>query len=160
MTFTVLRDDVRRACHDRRDRAAMSPAHVAVPAVLALAVVVLSGLTAHWFGMGTTGVWTVVAVAAVGCAVAAHRTVSSLAAGAGIRLAQPYAPGERVRVHLPSLDRTVDAEVVRVGAANTTLVVRDAGFDFDGLSGVDSMIVVPNNLMLRGGSPPKTITSA
>jgi hypothetical protein len=39
----------------------------------------------------------------------------------------------------------VDAEVVRIGAANTTLLVRDE-------HGADSLIVVPNNRMLRPGS--------
>lgn len=159
MTLMMRRDDARRACKERRVRAAMSPAHVLVPSLLALAVVVLSGLTARWFGMGATGIWAVVAVTAAVCSVAAHRTIGSLAAGAGIRLAKPYAPGERVRVHLPRLNRTVDAEVVRVGAANTTLVVRDTGFEFDGRSGVDSIVVVPNSVMLRG-TPSKTSTSA
>jgi hypothetical protein len=165
--MTLQRDDVRRACQDRRDRAAMSPAHVAVPAALALLAVVLSGLFAHWLGLGTPGIWATVGAASVLSSVAAHRTVGSLAAGAGIRLAQPYGEGERVCVHLPSLDRTVQAEVLRVGAANTTLVVRDAGFGFDGRSGVDSIVVVPNNVMLRGGladsarrDTGKTITSA
>jgi small-conductance mechanosensitive channel len=79
-------------------------------------------------------------------ALAVRRTISSLAVGAGILLAQPYRPGDRVLVYVPTLCRTVDAEVVRVGAANTTLLVRDVAGP---PGGVDSLVVVPNNRMVR-----------
>ena len=71
-------------------------------------------------------------------AVAARRTVSSLVAGAGLRLVRPYVPGEHVRVFVPALRSVQDAEIVRVGPANTTLMTRDG------------LVLVPNALMLRG----------
>ncbi len=71
-------------------------------------------------------------------AVAARRTVSSLVAGAGLRLVRPYQPGEHVRVFVPALRSVHDAEIVRVGPANTTLMTRDG------------LVLVPNALMLRG----------
>lgn len=123
------------------------PAQVGTPLTLGVIAIAGSGLAAHWWGLPAMGVLGVVLVVTIIAAVAAHRTVSSLAVGAGILLAQPYLPGEQVRVYVPALRRTVDAEVVRVGAANTTLLVRD----LDG-NGVDSLVVVPNNRMLRDGT--------
>ena len=71
-------------------------------------------------------------------AIAARRTVGSLMAGAGLRVVRPYGPGEHVRVYVPALRSVQDAEIVRVGPANTTLMTRDG------------LVVVPNALMLRG----------
>lgn len=85
------------------------------------------------------------AVAAVGLASAAlagaviRHTLGALVAGAGIRVARPYSPGERLRLHVPSLGEVVEAEVVRVGPANTTLMTSGG------------LVVVPNNRMLRTG---------
>ncbi len=71
---------------------------------------------------------------------ACRRTVGSLVAGAGLRVAQPFEPGEQIRVYIPSLDSVQDAEIVRVGPANTTLAT--AG----------GIVLVPNADMLRGGA--------
>lgn len=71
-------------------------------------------------------------------AVAARRTLASLLAGAGIRVAQPYEPGEQIRVFVPSLASVQDAEVVRVGPANTVLLTEHG------------VVLVPNARMLRG----------
>lgn len=100
--------------------------------ILAIAGAVLIGLSAP----------AVVAIAitvALAAALAAHRTVSSLAAGAGMRLARPYGPGEQVHLYVPALHSVADAEIVRVGPANTTLLTRRG------------LVVVPNSRMLRTG---------
>jgi small-conductance mechanosensitive channel len=122
------------------------PAHVGVPLLLCVLAIGGTGLAAVAVGLPTAAVVGVVAVVTVLAALAAHRTVSSLAVGAGVLLAQPYRAGDEVRAYVPSLRRTVEAEVVRVGAANTTLLVRDV----DGPeTAIDSLVVVPNNQMLR-----------
>lgn len=78
-------------------------------------------------------------MSAVLAAVATRHTLGALVAGAGTRVARPYGPGERIRLHVPSLGEVVDAEVVRVGLANTTLMTSGG------------LVVVPNNRMLRTG---------
>jgi small-conductance mechanosensitive channel len=149
MRSELLRHDARRTCHEHRERVAALPAHVVAPLTLAALAVAGAGLTAHWLGVPAVGVLVVVLVVTTLAALTAHRTISSLAVGAGILLAQPYRPGDRIRAYLPALRRTVEAEVVRVGAANTTLLVREV----DGApGGVDSLVVVPNNRMLRSSA--------
>jgi len=139
---TGQRKDLGRTRRERRARVSGMPAHVALPLTVAVGLVLGSSVAADWLGLGTGGVAAVALVAAVVAAVITHRTVGSLAAGAGILLAQPYQPGEQVHVYVPSLGRTVDAEVVRIGAANTTLLVRHP-------DNTDGLVVVPNNRMLR-----------
>jgi hypothetical protein len=146
MKSDLLRQQRRRVYRQHRERAAGMPAHVGAPLTFAGIAIALSAVAAHWLDLPTLGVIVVVSAVTVVAALAARSTVSSLAVGAGVLLAQPYRAGDQVRVYVPALRRTVDAEVVRVGAANTTLLVRDA----DGASsGVDSLVVVPNNRMLR-----------
>lgn len=146
MKSDLQRQRRRRARRQHRERTAGLPAEVGTPLTLAGVAIGLSLVGAYWLDLPTLGVIAVVVAVAVAAALAARRTVSSLAVGAGVLLAQPYRAGDEVRVYVPALQRTIDAEVVRVGAANTTLLVRDA----DGISsGVDSLVVVPNNQMLR-----------
>lgn len=149
MKSELLRLDGRRACHEHRERAAALPAHVVAPLTVAGVAVGGAGLAAHWLGLSAIGVLAVILLATILAALAVHRTISSLAVGAGVLLAQPYRPGDQVRVFVPALRRTVDAEVVRVGAANTTLLVRDAD---GGPDGVDRLVTVANNRMLRSPS--------
>jgi small-conductance mechanosensitive channel len=102
--------------------------------VLAAAWAVLAGLPAG----DATGAG---AVALIGTAALAHRTVRSLLAGAGLALARPFSAGERVRLYVPELHGVVEAEIVRIGAANTTLATGTG------------ILVVPNARMLR--RPPE-----
>ena len=147
MKSALLRHDARPPCHKHRERAAL-PAPVIAPLTAGAITVGGAGLAARRLGVSAFGVLLVMLVVAVVAALAVHRTISSLAVGAGILLAQPYRPGDRVRVYVPLLCRTVDAEVVRVGAANTTLLVRYT----DGTpSGAAGLVAVPNNRMLRSG---------
>ncbi|HKC29569.1 MAG TPA: mechanosensitive ion channel domain-containing protein [Jatrophihabitans sp.] len=88
-------------------------------------------------------------IAAIGAAVTvlvaviAHRTVRSLSAGIALLLIRPYAPGERLR--LQADQHTVDAEVLHIGLANSTLATEDG------------TLVIPNHLLLSG-VPTRTST--
>lgn len=137
--MSLLRNDIRQLCTDRRERAASPPARVAVPLLSGVVAVVASGWLAAWLALPAPAVAAVIAVTGVVAVVAARGTLGSLAAGAGLLLARPYEPGEHVRVHVPCLDRVVEAEVVRVGAANTTLMT------------ATGLVLVPNSVILRGG---------
>jgi uncharacterized membrane protein len=88
------------------------------------------------------GVELVVGIAAAVAAVAiAHRTLFSLFAGLALAVIRPYAPGETLRLHLPEHGGDVEAVVVRIGPANTTL-------------GAESgLLVVPNHRLLK--DPPQ-----
>ncbi|HET6876195.1 MAG TPA: hypothetical protein VFH38_01560 [Jatrophihabitans sp.] len=136
--MSLLRDDSHQLSAGRQGRAAATPARVTLPLLAGAAAVVVSGWIATWLGLPPPALLAVILVTAVCAVVAARRTVSSLAAGAGLLLARPYSPGEQVRVYVPCLDGVVEAEVVRVGAANTTLMTSTG------------LVVLPNNLMLRG----------
>lgn len=114
----------------------MTPARVAVPLLTGVAAVIAAGWMAAWLGLPLPVVVGVLAIAAVVAGVVVRSTLSSLAAGAGLLLARPYGPGEQVRVYVPYLDDVVEAEVVRVGAANTTLMT------------ATGLVVLPNNVML------------
>lgn len=142
--MSLTRADRRGACRERRARQSALPAPVVGPTVIGLVVVIAAAVAGHLAGFGARGVAAVVVASLVVVGIVGRRTVSSLAVGAGIRLVQPYRTGERVRIHLPSCGRVVEAEIVRVGAANTTVVVRNTH------DGLDSLVAVPNNRILRG----------
>jgi small-conductance mechanosensitive channel len=72
--------------------------------------------------------------------VIAHRTVSSTLAGVALLVVRPYAAGERVLMQSPVDGCLIEAVVVHVGIANTTLAT-DTG-----------LLVVPNRRLLR--NPP------
>lgn len=134
----LMRTDALRTYAQHRRRARSSPARVVVPLALAsTAQVILIGAC---LATGLSLVVTIVlAVAlAVVSATIHRRTVGSLVAGAGIRVAQPYRSGEQLKLFIPSHDGVETAEVVRVGPANTTLRTDDG------------LVVIPNNRMLRG----------
>ena len=91
-------------------------------------------------GLPTSAVVGVVLGISVLAAILARRTLGSLLAGAGIRVARPYEPGEQIRVFVPSLNSVQDAEIVRVGPANTVLLTEHG------------IVLVPNAHMLRGAA--------
>jgi small-conductance mechanosensitive channel len=109
-----------------------------VPLLLAVAVIGSAALVSAALGLSLGAVLAVTAVVAVTGAVIAHRTVRSLSAGVALLLIRPYAPGERVRLHSAAHGGLVEAEVVRIGLANTTLAT-DTG-----------LLVVPNHRLLHG----------
>jgi small-conductance mechanosensitive channel len=132
-----IRADARRACPAHRERASASPAPVAAPLLYAAAIVPSAALVSDALGLSTGPTFAVAGGAVVLAAVVAHRTVASVLAGLALLLIRPYAPGERVRLHSPAHGGHVDAEIVRIGLANTTLATS---------SGV---LVVPNSLLLK-----------
>lgn len=136
--MSLLRDDARRTCSARRARASSTPAPVSVPLGASTAAVILSVAATHLVGLSAPVVAVIAVAVGLAAAIAAHRTLGSLAAGAGLLLVRPYHPGERVRLYVPSLHSVAEAEVVRVGPANTTLMTSDG------------LVVVPNSRMLRG----------
>lgn len=136
--MTTCKDELLRRGPQRRPRARTHHARVVGPLVLSCVVQLGAIVLAVLLGVPLLGVLFLILGIAVLTAVLSRRTVSSLVAGAGIRVAQPYGPGEQIRVFVPSLDRVEDAEIVRVGAANTTLMT------------ASGIVLVPNAQMLRG----------
>ena len=136
--MSLIRDDARRHYADRRARASASPAPVLGPLASATAAVLLAVGVAVLVGLSDELVTLVAVAVTLVAAVVSRRTVESLVAGAGMRLARPYCPGEQVRLFVPTLQSVVDAEIVRVGPANTTLMVSGG------------LLVVPNSRMLKG----------
>jgi hypothetical protein len=119
-------------------RASVTRARVLVPMAVGAVVEAVAIAAAALVGLSAVGiVLLAIGIAVVG-AVIERQTVASLVAGAGIRVARPYAAGEQVRLFVPSLSSVEDAEVVRVGAANTTLLTSRG------------LVVVSNSRMLRG----------
>lgn len=110
-----------------------------------LAAVLLAVAGATVLGWSFAQVLVAGSVVLAACGLAAHRTVSSGFAGLALLLIRPYASGERVRIQSPTEPRAVDAVIVHIGIANTTLAW-DAG-----------VLVVPNNLLLR--NPPMPVES-
>jgi hypothetical protein len=151
--MSLIRDDARRQCADRRARASASPTPVLGPLVSAGFAVLLSVGVTLALGLPADLVVLVAAAVTLVAAVLGRRTLASLVAGAGMRLAQPYCPGEQVRLFVPTLHSVVDAEIVRVGPANTTLMV--AG----GPDGAGGLVVVPNSRMLKGSPEHPSATS-
>jgi small-conductance mechanosensitive channel len=113
---------------------------VKVPVLGTVAAVVVSAVAAALLG-GSPGQLLLLALAVLaGCTVVAYRTVASTLAGVALLVIRPYAQGERVRILSPVDGCLIEAVVVHVGIANTTLA-SDTG-----------VLVVPNNRLLR--NPP------
>lgn len=121
-----------------RERARSTPARVVLPLVLAGTAQIALVLACVALGLSAVTVAGCAIVLAAVSTVIHRRTVGSLVAGAGLRVARPYVPGEQVRLFVPASDAVVTAEVVRVGPANTTLMTGDG------------LVLVPNARMLRG----------
>lgn len=138
--MTCVHETAARVRRERRARIAATPARVVGPTVAGLVSIVVAVLVALWFGASALASVIVALLAWLVATVVARRTVGSLAAGATLRLARVYAPGERVRIQLSPEEGEVDAEIVHVGLANTTLL---AG---------DRLVVVANSRLLTARS--------
>ncbi len=132
-----LRADARRAGTARRECDSSTPAPVTLAMVCAVVGITAAALVSSELGLSMTLVLAVTAAVALLGAFVAHRTVGSVLAGLMLLIVRPYAPGERLRLQL-ACQGTVDAELVRIGLANTTL------------STGTGLIVVPNSRLLRG----------
>jgi small-conductance mechanosensitive channel len=137
---------VRRARRDGGERVFASPVPVKVPVLATVAAVLLSIAVSVGFGLSVSAVLIVAAVVFVVSTVLARRTVSSTLAGVALLVVRPYAAGERVLLHSPVDGCLIEAVVVHVGIANTTLAA-DTG-----------VLVVPNRRLLR--TPPAPAASA
>jgi small-conductance mechanosensitive channel len=132
-----LRIDARRAMTTRRERDSTTPARLTFPLLCAVVTIGAAATLATALGLPLALILGITALVAILGAFAAHRTVGSMLAGVTLLVVRPYAPGERVRLHLPP-HGTLEAELVRVGLANTTLATPTG------------LLVVPNSRLLRG----------
>ena len=117
-------------------RTSACPAQLAVPIGSAVVTITATALVAMALGLSLLLVVAVTTAVALAGAIVARRTVTSLVTGVGLLLIRPYAPGERLLLHLP--DAVVEAEVIRIGLVNTTLATPDG------------LLVVGNTYLLRG----------
>jgi small-conductance mechanosensitive channel len=135
---TEFRTDACRAYAAHRERVSTSPARLTRPLLAAVIGIGGAAVVSNALGYSFGAVLAITAVVTVAGAMVAHRSVSSIFAGLLLLLARPYAPGERVRLYSPRHARTIDAEIVRVGLANTTLCTGTG------------LLLVPNARLLRG----------
>jgi small-conductance mechanosensitive channel len=133
-----LRDAEQRPCAVRRSCVSAAPVPVAGPLLASVAVIATAAVLATIAGLSSLAVLAVTAAAAIGSAHVARRTINSLLAGTVLVIARPFSPGEPVRLYVPERREVVAAEIVRIGAANTTLATPDGP------------IVMPNSRLLRG----------
>lgn len=136
----LRRETLRRAVPVRRPQPSSTPARVRtlVLATLVDALVIAAAITA---GLSPLVVVAVAAATVLVVALATQHSLRSALAGLTLMLVRPYGPGELLRLYLPEVRHTVDAELVRVGLVNTTLATHGG------------LLVVPNTLLLR--HPPQ-----
>src|SRR3954469_21267602 len=108
-----------------------------LPLLLAPVTVSLAAIVATLCGLPSTAVVLIAVGVGLLGGLLAHRAAGRLVAGAVLVVAQPFEPGDRVRVFVPELDRSADAELLRIGPVMTTLCTE---------SGV---LVVPTGELLR-----------
>jgi small-conductance mechanosensitive channel len=142
----VIRADARRATAARREQAAASPVRLTLPVLSAVVVIGAAALISVLLGLSLLAVLGITLAAAVSGAAVAHRSLANVLAGLTLLVVRPFAPGERVRLDAVPGRPELEAELVRVGLANTTLCTGSG------------LLVVPNRLML--GRPGKTIIHA
>jgi small-conductance mechanosensitive channel len=117
-----------------------------VPVVSAVVVIGAAALISALIGLPLFAVVGITLAVAVLGAVVAHRPVANVLAGITLLVVRPFSPGERVRLPATADGPPLDAEILRIGLANTTLCTGSG------------LLVVPNNRMLHGS--PKTIMQA
>lgn len=129
----MIDEDTRRAYLARRERVAMNAAVVmtALPLAVAVALVVPAVV------LPVVPAVAVAMIALAIVAVVARRSLSNMLATLTLVVAQPYLPGERVRLYAGDAHGMVDAEVLHIGLLRTTLC-SDRG-----------VIAVPNIRMVR-----------
>jgi small-conductance mechanosensitive channel len=142
----LLRADARRATTARREQASTNPAHLTLPLLAAVLAISGAAYVSTLVGLPLLAVVAVTLVVAVTGAVIAHRPLANVLAGVTLLVVRPFAPGERIRLTAPSDGPALEAEIVRVGLANTTLCTGSG------------LLVVPNSRMLHG--LPETIMQA
>jgi len=146
MRMHELRADARRATVARREQAAASPVRLTFPALSAVLAIGAAAVISAHIGLSLPAVLGITSAVAVLGAIVAHRPVRNVLAGVTLLVVRPFAPGELVRLPGSPDGPPLDAEIVRVGLANTTLCTGSG------------LLVVPNSQMLHGS--PKTIMQA
>ena len=141
-----MRADARRATCARREQADASPIRLTFPVLSAVVGIGAAAVISSHIGLSLTAVLGITLAVAVTGAAIAHRSVRNVLAGITLLVVRPFAPGERVRLATPAGGAPLDAEILRVGLANTTLCTGTG------------LLVVPNSRMLHG--LPKTIMQA
>lgn len=135
-------NEERSVAREQRGRAFSTPVPVKVPVLATAVAVVLAVVLAEALDAGPGHALIAGAAVFVAATLLAHRTVTSMLAGVALLLIRPYAEGERVRIAWPAADGFLEAVVVHIGLANTTLA-SDAG-----------VLAIPNNRLLRNPPTP------
>ena len=137
-----VRDDARRAGTVCRGRASASPSPVAIPLLIAAALIATATVASIVFDVSVAEEVAIYLAAGLASLAVLHRTMLSLLAGIALAVIRPYTPGERVRLHSPVHGGEIEAVIARTGPANTTLTT-DTG-----------LLFVPNYRLLRGEPEP------
>ncbi|HZC69464.1 MAG TPA: hypothetical protein VE442_02100 [Jatrophihabitans sp.] len=132
-----LRDSPRRAPGPCGGQASASPSPVAVPLLVAAALIATVVIVAVVFDLSVAEQVAIFGTAGLASFAVLHRTLLSLLAGLALAVIRPYGPGERIRLHSPSHGGEVEAVIVRIGPVNTTLATDIC------------LLFVPNYLLLK-----------
>jgi small-conductance mechanosensitive channel len=117
-----------------------------LPVLSAVVVIGAAALISVLIGLPLLAVVGITVAVAVLGALVAHRPMANVLAGITLLVVRPFSPGERVRLPATYDGAPLDAEILRIGLANTTLCTGSG------------LLVVPNSRMLHGS--PKTIMQA
>src|SRR3954451_23594177 len=128
----AIRADACRATAARREQASTRPAHLTLPFLAAVIGIGGAALISTLNGLPLAAVVGITLAVALAGAFVAHRSVLNVLAGVTLLVVRPFAPGERVRLSAPADGPPIEAELVRVGLANTTLCTESG------------LLVVPN----------------
>lgn len=101
--------------------AVVGPTRVVAPLLAAATLIAVVAVSVSDLGLSTAVASTLIVLATIVAGALARHSLAGVAVGAVLRLARPYADGERVRIWLPALDADVQAELVHIGVANTSL---------------------------------------
>jgi small-conductance mechanosensitive channel len=124
------------------ERAFAVPVHAAPAFVSSAFVTGLAAAITALLGLPLAAVFAITLATALACVALAHRTFANLFAGWVLLLVRPYGPGEKLRLFSPVRGCSADAEIVRIGLANTTLAT------------TSELIVVPNTQLLKSTPQP------
>jgi hypothetical protein len=146
--MTQVRVRARQAVSADEAIAAAARIHIALPLIAAVLVISSTALVADLLGLPLLLIVAVTLVVAVLGALVERRAVSSICAGIGLLVIRPYAPGERLLLPSPVDGCLIEAEIVRIGLANTTLATSTG------------LLVAPNTHLLHGRPASKPPASS
>jgi small-conductance mechanosensitive channel len=132
----------RGARREQRGRSFATPVPVKAPVLATASVVLITLVVTLATGVAASQAFIAAAAVFVVATLLAHRTVTSMLAGVALLVIRPYSEGERVRLAWPVAGGVLEAVIVHLGIANTTLA-SDAG-----------VLVISNNQLLRNPPTP------